>query len=569
MGSNKKMNEGITLKRKYTDAHPALVVGEHAKIRNAVLNAIAEGTLTNEEVMKIVSEHSANGKKWFSRNQKYFQVSEEGGVSLSAFGKRLYNSIKVNEGRKFVAAATKAKQDGKEEFEFNGKKFPVTVKDTPKVNERKEEIYRCYVEDDRKPGGSDRDIKNDYDLEVTARDRRGFWIQGALDNLNAFIEDYNVYLEEEPFLVEESKFVFESFAAFENSLGEGRKFVAAAKEAKDKGEKEFEFNGKKFPVTINEAFSSMKLQNLMNSNSVGWGSNQLAKRLYSVAKIKLDQITDEDLIETDPQTALKGNYDGAIIYWISDNEKQSPYAENDYYGRIPGGGAVIAITKGKDFYRSSWDRRGSDKAGPGMGLKQGKPGDDTIGINKQYRGYGATGIYNVKRVAEVADRAIILDLSVLSTRYGAQDLRSERQKAKEGAIAFQSDKDFKQANKNRYEQILRQKSMELPLDSIVSDAIDTLSSIIKDSMAGGPKIGKYGDVIIGVNAKGSEIRMRDAAQHMANILDDYSRYVSYLASAKEEESRWGTNGFYTKEASSYAVNIKRKVDQIENGSYVW
>lgn len=501
MESNKKMNEGITLKRKYTDAYPALVVGEHAKIRNAVLNAIAEGTLTNEEVMKIVNEYSANGKKWFSRNQKYFQVSEEGGVSLSAFGKRLYDSIKVNEGRKFVAAATKAKQDGEKEFEFNGKKFPVTVKDTPKL--------------------------------------------------------------------EESKFVFESFAAFENSLEEGRKFVAAAKEAKDKGEKEFEFNGKKFPVTINEAFSSMKLQNLMNSNSVGWGSNQLAKRLYSVAKIKLDQITDEDLIETDPQTALKGNYDGAIIYWISDNEKQSPYAENDYYGRIPGGGAVIAITKGKDFYRSSWDRRGSDKAGPGMGLKQGKPGDDTIGINKQYRGYGATGIYNVKRVAEVADRAIILDLAVLSTRYGAQDLRSERQKAKEGAIAFQSDKDFKQANKNRYEQILRQKTMELPLDSMVNDAIDKLSSIIKDSMAGGPKIGKYGDVIIGVNAKGSEIRMRDAAQHMANILDDYSRYVSYLASAKEEESRWGGGDFYTREASSYAVNIKRKVDQIENGSYVW
>ena len=73
------------------------------------------------------------------------------------------------------------------------------------VTEKKEEIYRCYVEDDRKPGGSDRDIKNDYDLEVTARDRRGFWIQGALDNLNAFIEDYNVYLEEEPFLVDESK----------------------------------------------------------------------------------------------------------------------------------------------------------------------------------------------------------------------------------------------------------------------------------------------------------------------------------------------------------------------------
>jgi hypothetical protein len=35
----------------------------------------------------------------------------------------------VNEGRAFINAARKAKQEGKTEFEFNGKKYPVTLKE--------------------------------------------------------------------------------------------------------------------------------------------------------------------------------------------------------------------------------------------------------------------------------------------------------------------------------------------------------------------------------------------------------------------------------------------------------
>jgi hypothetical protein len=35
----------------------------------------------------------------------------------------------VNEGRAFINAARKAKNEGLTEFEFNGKKYPVTIKD--------------------------------------------------------------------------------------------------------------------------------------------------------------------------------------------------------------------------------------------------------------------------------------------------------------------------------------------------------------------------------------------------------------------------------------------------------
>ena len=40
-----------------------------------------------------------------------------------------YENKSVNEGRAFINAAKKAKAEGKTEFEFNGKTYPVTIKD--------------------------------------------------------------------------------------------------------------------------------------------------------------------------------------------------------------------------------------------------------------------------------------------------------------------------------------------------------------------------------------------------------------------------------------------------------
>jgi hypothetical protein len=45
-------------------------------------------------------------------------------------------NLSVNEGRAFVQAARKAKEEGKTEFEFNGKTYPVTLKETT-ISERR------------------------------------------------------------------------------------------------------------------------------------------------------------------------------------------------------------------------------------------------------------------------------------------------------------------------------------------------------------------------------------------------------------------------------------------------
>ena len=86
----------ITVKRKYTEKYPANTVGHFAKVRNNVLEAIADGTITQEQFDAIVSKISNNSKRWVRSNANCFVISEEG-VSLSSLGKKILKGITVNE----------------------------------------------------------------------------------------------------------------------------------------------------------------------------------------------------------------------------------------------------------------------------------------------------------------------------------------------------------------------------------------------------------------------------------------------------------------------------------------
>ena len=59
------------------------------------------------------------------------------------------------------------------------------------VNEKKE-LYTAYIEDGREPGGTDKEIKKDYDLEVTNRTKDGFDVIGAKQDVEDFIEEYGI-----------------------------------------------------------------------------------------------------------------------------------------------------------------------------------------------------------------------------------------------------------------------------------------------------------------------------------------------------------------------------------------
>ena len=66
------LSEGkkLQIKRKYTENHPAHTVGKTANVRNAVLKAVADGVITEDEFVKILSELSGDYKQWRTRNKK-------------------------------------------------------------------------------------------------------------------------------------------------------------------------------------------------------------------------------------------------------------------------------------------------------------------------------------------------------------------------------------------------------------------------------------------------------------------------------------------------------------------
>ena len=260
---------------------------------------------------------------------------------------------------------------------------------------------------------------------------------------------------------------------------------------------------------LNEAIGSQLLASVLMSNKEGkYGKQnlkQLAGGFYQLAKVALDKIGDEDMVVSNDPTKVFKEHGGSkhILFFISDNEKENPYCPYDAgYGSlktVPGGGLLIAAMSGdREFYTNDWSRYSRDRAFK----KDGKKGkDDQVGVSHKYRGWSGTGLNNGKRIAEVSDRVLVINLDLIRQKYSTEQLRAARKEAKAGAIAFTNDKDFKKANNDRYHQILATKAAKMPLDKMVADAIDVLTGQIKDGLAKGEKT-KYDEIKIGQSSNG-------------------------------------------------------------------
>jgi hypothetical protein len=328
---------------------------------------------------------------------------------------------------------------------------------------------------------------------------------------------------------------------------------------------------------LNEALGSSLLASVLMSNKEGkYGKENLkslAGGFYGLAKVALDKVGDEDMVISNDPTKVFKEHGGSkhILFFISDNEKDNPYCPYDAgYGSlktVPGGGLLIAAMSGdREFYTNDWSRYSRTKSFK----KDGKKGSDgQVGVSHKYRGWSGTGLNNGKRIAEVSDRVLIINLDLIRQKYSTEQLRAARAEAKSGAIAFTNDKDFKKANNDRYHQILSTKAATMPLDKMVADAIDVLTDQIKAGLASGEKT-RYDEIKIGESAKGKEVKLRDASNHMSNILDDYSRYCDYIRQEEESEKRFGSSeSWYKREIKNYALSLKEKIAKIEGFDYAW
>tara|TARA_R110000803_G_scaffold167990_1_gene231221 strand:- start:266 stop:1987 length:1722 start_codon:yes stop_codon:yes gene_type:complete len=563
-----KLNEKkLVTKRAYTESHPAKTVGMTAKIRNKMLEAIKDGKVATSEFDRILKELSSNSKRWMNRNGKLFNVSEEG-ISLSSLGKRILKGITVNE----------ATEENPEVWVPSG--FDKAISKLPNSQVTLDVVKKLAK-------------KHKVFIEDAIKYVEYGWALDLQENKNTQIMKTKLVTEsfQEFISANEATVVMDATQpddkAFLKFLKKNKVSIEVIDQEGPSGFPEVELTGKREDLekvlaspdgwddadlaeyieesVVNEAFKSSKLRNLLTmTDSMTYGDKadaELPKAFYQLTKMKLDQIGDEDLIDMTPKEAYKAyaNDRDTVVFYIVDNDKHNPFGT----GQVAPG--VLALTRGKDFLGVQYESTGYRRK---KNTKTLKGGDDrmAVGGNKAYKGYDATGIASIKRAADLADRAVAF--SLVNTAKSSKEDIAKRVDQKSGATAFMDDKDFKNANKARYDEILATKAAKLPLDKMVADSIDALTAQIKDGLAKGEK-GRYGDIIIGRTSKDREVKMRDASNHMSNILDDYSRYVDYIKQAEEAEANDYSSKYYEKESKNYAKEIKDKVSKIKKFDYAW
>jgi hypothetical protein len=330
----------------------------------------------------------------------------------------------------------------------------------------------------------------------------------------------------------------------------------------------FESETREYELIL-EAFNSSVLQKI-SSNSKG-GVGKAFFDTLSKMGVAASEITNLDITELDPKDAhkhAKSNPNDILIYF-SNEDKPNPYKGKESYGYANiQADIVLAVVKGKNWMGLKYDRWASKGGKAEYTLADANTNNvKTMGIGNYGGGKYDSGITSFAKIAEISDVVYVIDLNKIEAR--STQLRLDRKTSKEGAIAFKDDKQFKQENMSRYEAILKERASNTDIDKVVSDAIDLLTTQIKDAIGKGAKT-SYGEVLIGTDPKGREIRMSDAGSMMSNILSDYGRYASSMNDAEKSREQWKErDNYYEAQAKTYAKSITDRFKKIEDLNYAW
>jgi hypothetical protein len=317
---------------------------------------------------------------------------------------------------------------------------------------------------------------------------------------------------------------------------------------------------------LTESFNSSIIQSL-----AGIPKGSMGKKFFDALSkmgIAASDITNNDITTLAPADAAKwtaANPNDILIYF-SNKEKPNPYAGVNAWRdekTVPAD-TTLAVVKGKVYMGLEYDRWASKNGKAEYKLIQ-SGGDDSIGVNKSKNAYGS-GLNTLSKMAEVSDIVYVINPATVPS---SKDLRKERAESRQGAAAFIDDKQFKKENQSRYEAILRDRASKTDIDQLVQDAIDELSLQIKTAIDSKLK-SKYGDVLVGTDPKGREIKMSDAGNLMSNILRTYDSYANAMNSAEESEKRHNmVDTYYRNSAGQYAKTLKDYSNKVKAKNYAW
>ena len=554
---NESLNERrIQIKRKYTENHPAITAGKTARVRNKILEYISDGKLTQDEFNKILSELSLDSKRWLKRNQKYFNVSEEG-ISLSTFGKRILKGITINENQntKDMKIFTTFK-DYLFESESVDEKFKISKSQTKKAAEL---LMKALTKVD----------KSDFEISKGSLEEGGF----DLDQNDVEFDGGSYFIGDNGEIVNAADGM-KIYGHVEDSVNDLVKNLKSGKmEIYESVEESYDM--------LLEAIKSTKLARIMQMST----DKKLFKKVYQMSKTPIDKIGDENITEMDPEKAYKEKYDtnDVIIFYISTREKENPYKTDHGYA-IPAN-TIIGVTDGdRKIYEPEYTRWGADpdySKGRKPEQGRGRRGTDTISAKDRYPKAGASSpgsrinlqgswsynLGNAKRIASVSDVAYVIWLSAVPS---AKPLRDERAKAKEGAIAFEHPNDFKKANIDRYKNILAKRADKPEkIDKDVEKTVEAAHKLFADAFKK-KEMNQYGYLVVGKDPRGRDVTARDITSFVSSLMDDWQRYSEYHSNAKKEEEQGrGGSSYYKKEAKSYALSIKKRLNKFAKMDIAW
>ena len=327
-----------------------------------------------------------------------------------------------------------------------------------------------------------------------------------------------------------------------------------------------EFNQFVNESLVNEALKSSKLRGLISMKK---GHHKILKAIYGFSKIQLDKIEDEQIIDIDPKQGKKA--EGLVVYYTT-QEKENPYADraNNRYteGNIKiAANTILGLGMGKEvaYMTRHYNKRSGDSE-YSLTLNS-KKGSD-IGINKEYRGWQASGVYNVKRMIDLADGAFVINTAAMPS---SKDLKAKRAEARAGATAMMDPKEFKNTNLEKYKAILQQRANELPIDKLVVSAIEDVAKVMSDGIKNA-ETNQYGEFIMGVGSDGKSYRISDLNNFTNSLMQDYERWARAAQkverSKEDKEDTWSAK-HYGKEMQTYAKDIKDRLAKLKKRNFGW
>ena len=305
---------------------------------------------------------------------------------------------------------------------------------------------------------------------------------------------------------------------------------------------------------LNEAFGdpiAAKLSKMGGIRATRWQNFwRSAAKTYDIAWDKLPKGSFRKVSPSSPEVK-KG-----MAFYVINSDKENPYDSSRYgWDSTLRGPAVLAVTIDNKVQYFT-DSRGRDGAGIGS-----KSAATTYRGTGTPVGKGVRGTLMVKKLKELADDVFVFDLD--SYRGGTKALKAQRADLKLGKDEFKDHKAWKQANLNRYKQILANRvGSRDQVDALVAKAVKLTNAAVEEAMEV-PKLGRYDNLM--TTLAGNEVELRAVTYIQGQILQQYARYIQYEnQEEKEKDASYGSN-YYAREKKATALDIKNMVRQVEQG----